>query len=419
MTNMQWLVKNLQEVCKKIKAGGTPRRGIEKYWGGEIPFVKIEDIVLSQHFLRNTKETITEKGLENSNAWLIPTNSVLFSIYASIGEVAINKRPVATNQAILGIIPNKKMIDYRFLYYTLKKFGKTLIHRNIQSTQKNLTLEIVKNLKISLPPLSIQQKIVKILDTIQEAIEIQEKIIETTKELKKSVTADLFKYGAPSFRKGRRLKKTEIGEMPEDWEVVEAQDFCKFITDGTHDTPKPSKSGYYLITSKNLKEGKIDFTNAYKINKKDFEEVNKRSKVDKYDVLFGMIGTIGSPVLVLSENPNFAIKNVGLFKTGKDYIKGLYLVYYLSSQKAENFIKGNMRRTTQVYLTLGLLRKFLIPTPKSRKELQEIAQILQTIDQKIELEQKQKELYEELFKTMLRKIMNQEIDVESIKLLAG
>jgi len=285
-----------------------------------------------------------------------------------------------------------------------------------KAIQKSLNNEDAKFLEIPLPPLPIQQKIVSILDTIQSAIEVQEKMVEKTRELKKSMMAELFKYGAPSFRRGRKLKKTEIGEIPEDWEVVEAQNFCKFVIDGTHDTPKPSTEGYYLITSKNLKDGKIDFNDAYKISEEDFEKVNKRSKVDQYDVLFGMIGTIGSPVLVLDKNPKFAIKNVGLFKTNKKYFDGLYLVYYLDSPKAMNFLKKTIKRTTQVYLTLGLLRKFPFAIPKDRNEQREIAEILQTIDQKIEIEKKKKELYEELFKTMLNKIMNQEIDVEKLNL---
>ncbi|MFZ8805215.1 MAG: restriction endonuclease subunit S, partial [Candidatus Calescibacterium sp.] len=196
-----WIRKKLGEICHKIKAGGTPSRKVLEYWNGDIPFVKIEDISSTNLYLGDTQEKISQKGLENSNAWILPPNSVLFSIYGSIGEVAINKIPVATNQAILGLIPKNEIINHKFLAYSLKAFGKYLISYNIQSTQKNLTLEIVKNFEIPLPPLPIQQKIVKILDTIQEAIDIQEKIIEKAKELKKSLMAELFKYGGPSFRK--------------------------------------------------------------------------------------------------------------------------------------------------------------------------------------------------------------------------
>lgn len=421
MTNMQWLVKNLQEVCKKIKAGGTPRRGTEKYWGGEISFVKIEDIVLSQHFLRNTKETITEKGLENSNAWLIPTNSVLFSIYASIGEVAINKRPVVTNQAILGIIPNEKMIDYRFLYYTLKKFGKTLIHRNIQSTQKNLTLEIVKNLKILLPPLPIQQKIVKILDTIQEAIEMQEKIIETTKELKKSVMADLFKYGAPSFRNSkfqapnskqnpkskiqkRKLKKTEIGEIPEDWELTKLGEVCRLRKEQSLPSPRDKYVGL-----EHIKPGEISIR-RYGVG---LEVKSLKNRFYPGDLLYGKL----RPYLdkaVISDFQGICSTDLLVIVPDKSKILSFYLINILHMPRFLAYATGTMSGTNHPRTNWKALRSFLLPLPPL-PEQREIAEILQIIDRKIELEQKKKELHEELFKTMLHKIMSQEIDVEKIK----
>ena len=101
--------------------------------------------------------------------------------------------------------------------------------------------------------------------------------------------------------------------MREDWKEVNSGDILD-IRDGTHDTPKyVDEKAYPLITSKNLKDGKITFTNIKYISEKDFIEISKRSKVDINDVLFAMIGTIGNPVLI-NKIPNFAIKNVGLFK---------------------------------------------------------------------------------------------------------
>jgi type I restriction-modification system DNA methylase subunit len=101
---------------------------------------------------------------------------------------------------------------------------------------------------------------------------------------------------------------------------VRADEVCIKVTDGTHNTPKRLKNGYPLITSKQLSDGRISPTD-YFINKKDFDEVNRRSKVDQWDVLFGMIGTIGEMVIVKDKNPQFAIKNIGLFKTKRDEVE--------------------------------------------------------------------------------------------------
>ena len=411
-----WPTKKLGEICEKIKAGGTPSRKISKYWGGEIPFVKIEDLTSAKLYLENTQEKITQEGLENSNAWIIPPNSVLFSIYASIGEVAINKFPVTTNQAILGLIPKSEIVVPNFLAYSLKKFGKYLISYNIQSTQKNLTLEVVKNFKIPLPPLSIQQKIVKILDTIQEAIDIHDKIIEKTKELKKSLMAELFKYGAPSFRKERKLKKTEIGEIPEDWKVVRLGEVVNEMING-FPTGERDENGILQLRMDSI-------TSDGKINLEAGVKVPRRIGIENYflrkgDILFNntnSIDLVGKTALFRGEFKECVFSNhltrirVDLNKTLPEWI------FYILLRNWELKLFKNLatRRVGQADINRNVLKNLKVPLPPL-PEQQEIAEILQTIDQKIDLERRKKELYEELFKTMLNKIMNQEIDVENIE----
>ena len=158
----EWEVVRLGDVAKKMKAGGTPRRGIKEYWGGNIPFVLIEDMTSGGLYLSKTKETITEKGLNNSSAWLVPSNTLLLSMYATIGETAINTIPLATNQAILAIMA-KDNFSIVFGAYLLKYSTQRLIMQNIQSTQKNVNKGIVENFKIPLPPLPEQQKIAQFL----------------------------------------------------------------------------------------------------------------------------------------------------------------------------------------------------------------------------------------------------------------
>jgi type I restriction enzyme S subunit len=411
-----WIRKKLGEICHKIKAGGTPSRKVLEYWNGDIPFVKIEDISSTNLYLGDTQEKISQKGLENSNAWILPPNSVLFSIYGSIGEVAINKIPVATNQAILGLIPKNEIINHKFLAYSLKAFGKYLISYNIQSTQKNLTLEIVKNFEIPLPPLPIQQKIVRILDTIQEAIDIQEKIIEKTKELKKSLMAELFKYGGPSFRKGRKLKKTEIGEIPEDWEVVRLGEVAlDFLGGGT---PSTNVREYWdgeipWTTSSIIEEGKVCIL---KNGQRYITHLGYENSSTKIVPAFNLlVGTrVGVGKVAINEIDIAVNQDLTGIIINREKINLFYLAYTLTSPRCQAFFYNYKRGATIKGIPRSDLETMLIPLAPL-PEQQEIAEILQTIDQKIEIEKRKKELYEELFKTMLNKIMSQEIDVEKIE----
>lgn len=169
------------------------------------------------------------------------------------------------------------------------------------------------------------------------------------------------------------------------WQEVRADKLCLRVTDGTHDTPtRLLRSGHPLITSKQLKGGKIEETDYY-ISDQDFYEVNKRSKVDQWDVLFGMIGTVGDMVIVRDEDPQFAIKNVGLFKTGGDEILAKWLYYYINSALGKTYIKSTTRGTSQGYVPLESLREFPIKIPKQKTELKDITNFLSAFDDKIEV----------------------------------
>jgi type I restriction enzyme S subunit len=156
------------------------------------------------------------------------------------------------------------------------------------------------------------------------------------------------------------LKKLE--SLPFGWVWIEAHKICQSVRDGTHDTPKYIKTGIPLVTSKNLRNGKVDFSNIQFISEKDHIEINKRSSVESGDILFGMIGTIGNSVIISSNN-NFSIKNVGLFKKNPELILSKYLKYWLDSSTLFKMLEGLqlIRGTTQKFISLGSLRVLPIP----------------------------------------------------------
>jgi len=121
----------------------------------------------------------------------------------------------------------------------------------------------------------------------------------------------------------------KISNFPDTWIVEKSQSYCSRVADGTHDTPKPVAEGKKLVTSKNIKNGKVNFDGCYLISEGDYSSINKRSKVDKGDVLFSMIGTVGE-IAFVDKEPDYAIKNIGLFKT-KSFIDGKWLFYYLTT----------------------------------------------------------------------------------------
>lgn len=189
------------------------------------------------------------------------------------------------------------------------------------------------------------------------------------------------------------------------WQYVRGENYCIKVTDGTHDTPEQVESGKYLITSKHIKGDEIDFDSAYFITEEDFNEINKRSKVDQWDVIISMIGAYcGFCFIESNSNINYAVKNVGLFKTGNE-LNAKWLYYYLNSSVGKAHLDAAKSGSTQPYIALGALRDLPILTPKDKSTKKKIVYVLDNIDKKIrnnnrintELELMAKALYDYWF----------------------
>lgn len=154
---------------------------------------------------------------------------------------------------------------------------------------------------------------------------------------------------------------------------------CMDIRDGTHDSPSFVSNGIPLVTSKNLKNGYIDFSECNYITQEDHENFSKRSFVENGDILYAMIGTIGNPVIVNTDKV-FSIKNVALFKFNqKDKIFNRYFYYFLNSDISHKQLAQLSRGGTQKFVSLGNLRNLEIPLPPL-EEQRRIASILDKAD---------------------------------------
>lgn len=179
--------------------------------------------------------------------------------------------------------------------------------------------------------------------------------------------------------------------------LITAQEYCSSVFDGTHATPKPQKCGKPLVTSKHILNGKLDIANAYNISEEDYLEINKRSKVHQWDILFSMIGTIGTIYLEKSEHIDYAIKNIGVFSCRNEK-KARYLYYFLQTNFAKRHIQKQLAGAVQKFLSLGELRKFPVFSfdERSHKNIS----ILNNLDEKIELNNKISSEFEQFARTL-------------------
>lgn len=212
-------------------------------------------------------------------------------------------------------------------------------------------------------------------------------------------------------------------KLPQGWVECQLGEIFD-IRDGTHDSPKYHDIGYPLVTSKNLKNGLIDLENVSLISEKDYNKINERSKVSIGDILFAMIGTIGNPVIV-DEDPQFAIKNVALFKYN-NLINNKYLKYFLESPKTLNIMHSQAKGSTQKFVGLGYLRTFIFPVcplNEQRRIVEKIESEFAKIDEglghleqaKEQIKQYRQSVLKSAFEGKLCKISEwQDSDLESI-----
>jgi len=398
-----WQTRKLGEICEKFKKEKAPI--------GINPYIEIGNVDV-----RSKKIIFSDKGAVKGSVFA-PENSILISrVRPTRGAVVFLNKKIAVSSAFTIIKPTQS-INPKLLFYFLawnKKFFDYLGSKQKGTSYPSVRENEILNFKIPLPKdKETQRKIVEVLDTILEAVEIQGKIIERTKELKKSLMAELFKYGGPSFRKGRKLKKTEIGEIPENWQVVKLEKICEKIQYGLTTTSIKEDTGIRFLRITDIQEEKVNwFLVPYcKCSQRDLKKYELREE----DIVIARIGaTTGKSLFI--KNPPKSVFASYLIRIRPKKLKFFpeFLSYYLQTNlywQQINQLKGGRLKTG---INLPILQNLLLPLPPL-PEQREIAEILKTVDEKIEIEQKKKETYEELFKTLLNKIMSQEIDVEKMQ----
>lgn len=292
------------------------------------------------------------------------------------------------------------------LFYTYKfsnslpKFVYNLFQRinwrlyNEASGVPSLSKATIEKIKINIPSLPEQQKIADYLTTIDTKINLLEEKKEQLTLYKKAMMQKLFSQEI--------CFKDDNGNDFSEWEEKKLGEIVD-VRDGTHDSPKYiNESKYFLITSKNLNEnGKFDFNDIKYLKEEDYNKINQRSKVEEDDILFGMIGTIGNPVIVKGDI-NFAIKNMALLKKS-NLVNTNFLFQLFKSSYIENLFKRLNTGNTQKFISLSQIRNLDILYP-SLSEQQKIANFLSAIDESIEKVNEQISQTQSFKKAMLQQM---------------
>jgi type I restriction enzyme, S subunit len=345
-----WDRKQLGDICEIVN-GGTPRTGVLEYWGGDHFWITPAEMGKRlSPYVDDTVRKITDSGLQNSSARLLPRNSVILSSRAPIGHLVINTEPMATNQGCKGLVPTSQLAS-KFLYYYLASNVDLLNALGTGTTFKELSSAKLKEVPIPFPLPSEQERIVAILDEAFDRIATAktngEKNLQNARALFDSYLDSVFTRGSEEWA------HTQLGEV------------CTF-ENGDRGTNYPSKavrtvSGIPFINAGHLTEDGIDLERMDYISRERFNLLGA-GKISPGDILFCLRGSLGKVASVggLSEG---AIASSLVIVRPSPLVLGPFILAYFRSRICSEMIRLFRNGAAQPNLSAGSLKKFAIKIP--------------------------------------------------------
>ncbi|ACF45365.1 restriction modification system DNA specificity domain [Prosthecochloris aestuarii DSM 271] len=406
-----WKKTTVGKVSTGFLSGGTPSTSRADYWKGEIPWITSKWLG-DKLELTTGEKFVSEEAIKNTATKIVPKDSIIFATRVGVGKVGINRIDLAINQDLAGVLIDNENYDIKFLAYQLgiDSIQQYVAMNKRGATIKGITRDCLEQIQLNIPPLPEQKKIAHILSTVQRAIEAQERIIQTTTELKKALMHKLFTEGL----RNEPQKETEIGLVPESWEVCKVGDVAKIQSGGT-----PSRD-----VPENWRDGTIPWVKTGEINYcviKDTEEkitptglANSAAQLFPTGTLLmamygqgitrGKVGLLG-----IEAATNQACASI--IPIDQDQISSVFLYYFFEFQY-EN-LRQLGHGANQRNMSAGLIRGFPLSFPKFEEQAAMIA-AFESLDKKRYFHERKRTQFQGLFRTLLHELMNAKTRVHQL-----
>jgi type I restriction enzyme S subunit len=377
-----WQKTTFGKVSTGFLSGGTPTTSRADYWKGEIPWITSK--WLGEKLELTTGEKfVSEEAVKKTATKIVPKNSIIFATRVGVGKVGINRIDLAINQDLAGVLIDNERHDIKFLAYQLRldSIQQYVAMNKRGATIKGITRDCLEQIRLNLPPLPEQKKIAHILSTVQRAIEAQERIIQTTTELKKALMHKLFTEGL----RHEPQKQTEIGLVPESWEVVEIGDVFKFTSGKT----KPKDTSREPTAEHTIPVYGGNGVLGY----------SAESLLDEEVLILGRVGEycgcthLTAPISWVTDNALYA-------KEEKLSVNHTYVRTHFEHLNLNQY----SNKMGQPLITQGIINRVKFGLPP-REEQDELAHAFETLDTRLDqLRAKQSQL-QDLFRTLLHELM--------------
>jgi type I restriction enzyme S subunit len=408
---LDWDVIPLHDACLHFFGGGTPSTNRPEFWDGNVAWTTSAH--LNGLYLKSGQRWITEAGLKHSTSRMVPAGNLLIDTRVGVGKTAVKLIDIAISQDLTAGIVNKERFHPEFLalYLQTNRCQAMFELQKRGATIKGIPREDLYRIEIAAPPLSKQHAIASVLSKIQAAVEVQDKIIATFKELKDATMAKLFCEGL----RGEPLKQTEIGEIPESWDVVRLGEVASIERGKFAHRPRNDPRFY---------GGTIPFIQTGDVAKCNGRIRTYTQTLNEDGLAISRLFPKGTIVLTIAAN----IADTGILEfdsafpdslvgiTPDQTMDAMFLEYYLRTQKAE--MDRLAPKGTQKNINIQFLKPWLIPRP-SIDEQQEIAHSLRCLDDKLEMALLKRNTFKSLFSSMLHLLMVGQVRVTGLMKLGS
>jgi len=365
-----------------IITGNTPSKNNDEYYiSDDIMFIKPGDI--EEKYITNLERSegyISEKARKKVR--ILPKDTVLVTCIGTIGKVGILEKEGICNQQINAIIPNDMVVS-KYLAYLIKAKQKILQLKANAPVVPIINKTDFSKIEINICDIKEQKRIVEKLDLVKKIIDIRQEQLRELNNIVKSQFIEMFE--------NNKFENKDLGDV------------AIKITDGSHNPPKgvDERTEYVMLSSQNIIEDKINYNNARYLSRKDFERENKRTYLEKGDVLLTIVGTIGRTAVIDNEKNITLQRSVAVIKP-IEKIKSEYLVASLKTDSAKNQLNKRSKGVAQKGIYLNDLKKIFISVPPITLQ-NEFSEIVKQIDkQKFEIEKSLKET-QELYESLMEK----------------
>lgn len=382
----EWKECKLSEIMDLI-SGGTPKTSNPDYWGGDIPWISVKDFNGERRYVGDTEKKITKLGLENSSTKILSKGDIIISARGTVGELAIIPSDMAFNQSCYGLRA-KDFVDSCFLYYLLKQSVNILKHNTHGSVFDTITRETFENISVKLPPLPTQQKIAAILSSLDDKIELNNKINTNLEQqayaLFKNWFVDFDPFG---------------GKMPEGWKVGKLSEIAEITMGQSPDGKSYNENGEGTV----FYQGRAEFGTRFPTRRLFTKEPKRIAK--KFNTLMSVRAPVGDTNIA---NEDCCIGRGLAAIHSKDNHQSFvhYTVLALRSQldifNGEGTVFGCINRDA--------LNNMEIVIP-AKNELDKFEKIVASLDADIYNRSEENDRLKNIRDTLLPKLMNGEIEV--------